>query len=42
MKNCFVRGSVVRFIHLPAEEVDTILLQDATRREAQLVASGSA
>jgi len=32
VNNCFVRGSVVRYIHLPKEEVDTQLLQDATRR----------
>ncbi|CDW52157.1 LSM domain containing protein [Trichuris trichiura] len=32
-KNCFIRGSVVRYIHLPPEEVDTTLLQDATRKE---------
>lgn len=33
MKNCFIRGSVIRYIQLPAEEVDTALLQDATRKE---------
>lgn len=35
VKNCFIRGSVVRYVHLPAQAVDTALLQDATRREAQ-------
>ncbi|CAH3142830.1 unnamed protein product, partial [Pocillopora meandrina] len=34
VKNCFIRGSVVRYVQLPAEEVDTSLLQDATRKEA--------
>jgi hypothetical protein len=34
VKNCFIRGSVVRYVQLPAEEVDTQLLQDATRKEA--------
>ncbi|KAI8048389.1 DOM34-interacting protein [Syncephalis plumigaleata] len=37
VKNCFIRGSVVRYVHLPASAVDTALLQDATRREAQNV-----
>ena len=32
MKNCFVRGSVVRYIQLPAGEVDTELLQDSARK----------
>ncbi|EDV27457.1 U6 snRNA-associated Sm-like protein LSm2 [Trichoplax sp. H2] len=37
VKNCFIRGSVVRYVHLPAEEIDVQLLQDATRKEvAQL------
>ncbi|KAI6191900.1 TRNA-intron lyase [Aphelenchoides bicaudatus] len=35
VKNCFIRGSVVRYIHLPAESegIDTQLLQEATRKE---------
>ncbi|CAD5234778.1 unnamed protein product [Bursaphelenchus xylophilus] len=33
VKNCFVRGSVVRYIHLPTDGIDTNLLQDATRKE---------
>ncbi|KAJ3353661.1 U6 snRNA-associated Sm-like protein LSm2 [Entophlyctis luteolus] len=33
VKNCFIRGSVVRYVQLPAAAVDTELLQDATRRE---------
>lgn len=34
VKNCFIRGSVVRYVQLPKEEVDVTLLQDATRKEA--------
>ena len=33
LQNCFVRGSVVRYIQIPPEHVDTELLQDATRKE---------
>lgn len=36
-KSCFIRGSVVRYVHLPAHEVDTDLLQDGCRREAKQV-----
>jgi U6 snRNA-associated Sm-like protein LSm2 len=32
VKNCFIRGSVVRYVTLPADQVDTNLLEDATRR----------
>ncbi|KZT04602.1 Sm-like ribonucleoprotein [Laetiporus sulphureus 93-53] len=35
VKNCFIRGSVVRYVQLPAEHVDTQLLEDATRRGCQ-------
>ncbi|KAJ3022746.1 U6 snRNA-associated Sm-like protein LSm2 [Thoreauomyces humboldtii] len=35
VKNCFIRGSVVRYVSLPGPAVDTALLQDAARREAQ-------
>ncbi|KAI8833723.1 Sm-D1 protein [Chytridium lagenaria] len=35
VKNCFIRGSVVRYVQLPAAAVDTALLQDATRRESK-------
>lgn len=35
VKNCFIRGSVVRYIHLSKEHVNTELLQDATRVEAR-------
>ncbi|KAI9751776.1 MAG: U6 snRNA-associated Sm-like protein LSm2 [Chaenotheca gracillima] len=39
VKNVFIRGSVVRYIHLPGSAVDTALLEDATRREAASQAS---
>lgn len=32
VKNVFIRGSVVRYVHLPAGEVDRGLLEDASRR----------
>eukprot|EP00891_Asterochloris_glomerata_P007685 jgi/Astpho2/7685/e_gw1.00115.153.1_t len=35
VKNCFIRGSVVRYIQLPPGSVDTEILHDATRREAR-------
>ncbi|KAI9303198.1 U6 snRNA-associated Sm-like protein LSm2-like protein [Cunninghamella echinulata] len=34
VKNCFIRGSVVRYCQIPSQAVDTALLQDAARREA--------
>lgn len=34
VKNCFIRGSVVRYVQLPGDECDTQLLQDAARKEA--------
>ncbi|KAI5118068.1 hypothetical protein M0805_006331 [Coniferiporia weirii] len=36
VKNCFIRGSVVRYVQLPAQHVDTQLLEDATRRGSYL------
>lgn len=33
MASCFIRGSVVRYIQIPASEVDTELLQDSARKE---------
>lgn len=33
VKNVFIRGSVVRYVHIAADDVDIPLLQDATRRE---------
>eukprot|EP01127_Copromyxa_protea_P007317 TRINITY_DN17230_c0_g1_i1.p1 TRINITY_DN17230_c0_g1~~TRINITY_DN17230_c0_g1_i1.p1 ORF type:complete len:100 (-),score=18.89 TRINITY_DN17230_c0_g1_i1:30-329(-) len=35
VKNCFIRGSVVRYVHVPASHVATDLLQDASRTEAK-------
>ena len=35
VKNCFIRGSVVRYVQLPPDGVDTEVLHDATRREAR-------
>ncbi|ROT37271.1 LSM domain-containing protein [Sodiomyces alkalinus F11] len=35
VKNVFIRGSVVRYVHLPAGSVDVPLLEDATRRASQ-------
>ena len=32
VKNCFIRGSVVRYVQLPSQAMDTQLLEDATRR----------
>lgn len=32
VRNIFIRGSVVRYVHLPGSAVDTGLLEDATRR----------
>ena len=34
LRTIFVRGSVVRYVHVPKEAVDTELLQDAARKEA--------
>jgi hypothetical protein len=31
VKNCFIRGSVVRYVQLPKAAIDTTLLEDATR-----------
>ncbi|KAF0988028.1 hypothetical protein HZS_2362 [Henneguya salminicola] len=35
VKNCMIRGSVVRYIQLPQDDVDVRLLQDATRKELE-------
>ncbi|ODQ82647.1 hypothetical protein BABINDRAFT_56471 [Babjeviella inositovora NRRL Y-12698] len=32
VRNLFIRGSTVRYVHLKKESVDTNLLQDAARR----------
>ncbi|KAL8281941.1 hypothetical protein RB600_005412 [Gaeumannomyces tritici] len=42
VKNVFIRGSVVRYIHLPGAHVDVPLLEDATRREAAANAASAA
>ncbi len=34
VRNLFIRGSTIRYIHLNPTLVDTNLLQDASRREA--------
>lgn len=34
VKSLFVRGGVVRYVHLPSDAVDVELLQDASRKEA--------
>ena len=41
VKNCFIRGSVVRYVRMSAGDVDTELLQDASRREASMQAQGA-
>jgi len=33
VKNCFIRGSVLRYVQISPADVDTELLQDAARRE---------
>lgn len=35
VKNCFIRGSVVRYVQIPSGQVDVGLLQEASRREAE-------
>ncbi|KAK9811311.1 hypothetical protein WJX72_001578 [[Myrmecia] bisecta] len=35
VRNCFIRGSVVRYVQLPPGSVDVEILHDATRREAR-------
>ncbi|KAH0750327.1 hypothetical protein KY290_029559 [Solanum tuberosum] len=35
VRNCFIRGSVVRYVQLPPDGVDIELLHDAMRREAR-------
>lgn len=34
VRNCFIRGSVVRYVQLPPTSVDLEILHDSTRREA--------
>jgi U6 snRNA-associated Sm-like protein LSm2 len=35
VKDCFVRGSVVRYVQPPEGSVDVDIMHDATRREAR-------
>ncbi|KGG52386.1 U6 snRNA-associated Sm-like protein LSm2 [Mitosporidium daphniae] len=32
VKNCFIRGSAIRYISIAPESIDTPLLQEASRR----------
>ncbi|KAG7665794.1 LSM2 [[Candida] subhashii] len=36
VKNLFIRGSNVRYVHMSPRSVDCTLLQDASRREAMV------
>ena len=40
LKNCFIRGSVVRYVQINPVDVDTALLQDATRKENSPMVGG--
>mmetsp|Transcript_1701 Transcript_1701/g.3745 ORF Transcript_1701/g.3745 Transcript_1701/m.3745 type:complete len:101 (+) Transcript_1701:98-400(+) len=40
LKNCFIRGSVVRYVQINPNDVDTELLEDATRKENSPVTAG--
>ncbi len=42
VRTMFVRGSVIRYVHVPPEAVATDLLQDAARREAAEAAKAAA
>lgn len=33
LKNIFIRGSVIRYVHIDPNDVNVDLLQDATRRD---------
>lgn len=35
LKDCFVRGSVIRYVHLNKADVDTKFLQEQTRLASQ-------
>jgi hypothetical protein len=41
LKTIFVRGSVVRYVHVPPAQVDAELLQDAARKEAMEAQKGT-
>ena len=36
VRSLFIRGGVVRYVHLPPDAIETELLQDAARREAMI------
>eukprot|EP01128_Nolandella_sp_AFSM9_P004903 TRINITY_DN2302_c0_g1_i1.p2 TRINITY_DN2302_c0_g1~~TRINITY_DN2302_c0_g1_i1.p2 ORF type:complete len:122 (-),score=30.19 TRINITY_DN2302_c0_g1_i1:234-599(-) len=42
VRNCFVRGSVIRYVQLPKEHVDVDLLQDSARLEAKQLKEAAA
>ncbi|KAI9651998.1 MAG: U6 snRNA-associated Sm-like protein LSm2 [Alyxoria varia] len=42
VRNVFIRGSVVRYVHLVGGSVDTALLEDAARREAAQASAAKA
>ncbi|KAL7554064.1 hypothetical protein ACHAWF_017453 [Thalassiosira exigua] len=42
LKNCFIRGSVVRYVQINPGDVDTELLQDATRKANMPIVGGAA
>lgn len=42
LKNCFIRGSVVRYVQINPGDVDTELLQDATRKANMPTVGGAA
>eukprot|EP00392_Amoebophrya_sp_AT5.2_P017487 g17849.t1 len=35
LRNCFIRGSVLRYVHLNKADVDETALTEATRKEAE-------
>ena len=41
LKNCFIRGSVVRYVQINPSDVNTELLQDATRKENSPMVGGA-
>ncbi|KAM3173361.1 U6 snRNA-associated Sm-like protein LSm2 [Hymenolepis weldensis] len=36
VRNCFIRGSIVRYVQLPADDCDVYELQNASRKEATM------
>ena len=35
VKNCFIRGSMVRYVQLHKDDIDVDVMHEATRREAR-------